>query len=103
MTNRAIGRLAVLALTGTFIFAALPAMAASADKGAESAGQIQVATAYAEGLACWRAREFAKAADAFEGVAKTDPPSSKFAKRARALIENPPLPEWTPVNTLEGK
>jgi len=38
MTNRAIGRLAVLALAGTFIFAALPAMAASADKGAESSG-----------------------------------------------------------------
>lgn len=74
-----------------------------ANKGAESAGQKEVAAAYAEGLACWRARQFAKAADAFEGVAKTDPPSSKFAKRARALIENPPLPEWTPVNTLEGK
>jgi adenylate cyclase len=74
-----------------------------ADKGAESAGQKKAAAAYAEGLACWRAREFAKAADAFEGVAKLDPPSSKFAKRARALAEHPPLPEWTPVNTLEGK
>ena len=26
-----------------------------------------------------------------------------FAKRARALVANPPPPEWTPVNTLEGK
>ncbi|MCK1651921.1 adenylate/guanylate cyclase domain-containing protein [Bradyrhizobium sp. 149] len=74
-----------------------------ADKGAESAGQKKVAAAYAEGLACWRAREFAKAAEAFEGVAKTDPASSKFAKRARALTAAPLPPDWTPVNTLEGK
>ena len=38
MTYRAIGRLAVVALTGTFIFAAVPAMAASNDKSAESSG-----------------------------------------------------------------
>ncbi|MCK1740449.1 adenylate/guanylate cyclase domain-containing protein [Bradyrhizobium sp. 139] len=74
-----------------------------ADKGAESAGQTKVATAYAEGLACWRARDFAKAADAFESVAKADPASASFAKRAKALLANPPPPDWTPVNTLEGK
>lgn len=74
-----------------------------ADKGAESAEQAKVAAAYAEGLACWRAREFAKAADAFEGVAKIDPASALFAKRAEALSANPPPQEWTPVNTLEGK
>lgn len=74
-----------------------------ADKDAESAGQKKVAAAYAEGLACWRAREFAKAADAFEGVAKIDLPSSMFAKRARALTATPLPPDWTPVNTLEGK
>ncbi|MCS3932694.1 adenylate cyclase [Bradyrhizobium elkanii] len=74
-----------------------------ADKGAESAEQTKVATAYAEGLACWRAREFAKAAEAFDGVAKIDPASTLFAKRTKALAANPPSPEWTPVNTLEGK
>ncbi|MHC2878399.1 class 3 adenylate cyclase [Bradyrhizobium barranii subsp. barranii] len=74
-----------------------------ADKGAESAAQTKVATAYAEGLACWRAREFAKAVEAFDGVAKIDPTSALFAKRAKALAANPPSPEWTPVNTLEGK
>lgn len=74
-----------------------------ADKGAESAEQTKVATAYAEGLACWRAREFAKAAEAFDGVAKIDLASALFAKRAKALAANPPSPEWTPVNTLEGK
>lgn len=74
-----------------------------ADKGAESADQIKVATTYAEGLACWRARDFAKAADAFEQMAETDPASALFAKRARALSTNPPPLDWTPVNTLEGK
>lgn len=74
-----------------------------AERGAESAEQAKVAVAYAEGLACWRAREFAKAADAFEGVAKIDPASALFAKRAKALTASPPLRDWTPVNTLEGK
>ncbi|MET4213086.1 adenylate/guanylate cyclase domain-containing protein [Bradyrhizobium sp. LA2.1] len=74
-----------------------------ADKGAESAAQTKMAAAYAEGLASWRAREFAKAAEAFDGVAKIDPASALFAKRAKALAANPPSPEWTPVNTLEGK
>lgn len=74
-----------------------------AEKGAESAEQKTVAAAYAEGLACWRAREFAKAADAFEGAAMNDPASNLFARRAKAYSINPPPPDWTPVNTLEGK
>lgn len=74
-----------------------------ADKGAESADQRKVAAAYAEGLACWRARGFAKAADAFGRMAETDPASALFAKRARALSTNPPPLDWIPVNTLEGK
>ncbi|MBR0842734.1 adenylate/guanylate cyclase domain-containing protein [Bradyrhizobium liaoningense] len=74
-----------------------------AEKGAESTEQTKVAAAYAEGLACWRAREFAQAADAFERTAGTDPASALFGKRARALEANPPPPDWTPVNTLEGK
>ncbi|MHC2818196.1 class 3 adenylate cyclase [Bradyrhizobium huanghuaihaiense] len=74
-----------------------------ADKGAETAEQTKVAVAYAEGLACWRAREFARAADAFGKTAKSDPASALFAKRAKVLTANPPPPDWTPVNTLEGK
>jgi adenylate cyclase len=74
-----------------------------AERGAESAEQTKVAAAYAEGLACWRVREFAKAVDAFERVAKSDPASAMFGKRARALTASPPPPDWTPVNTLEGK
>jgi adenylate cyclase len=61
------------------------------------------ATAYAEGLACWRARDFAKAAELFESAAGDDPPCRYFASRARALAANPPPADWTPVNTLEGK
>ncbi|MCK1396199.1 adenylate/guanylate cyclase domain-containing protein [Bradyrhizobium sp. 1] len=74
-----------------------------ADKGAKRGEQAKVAAAYAEGLACWRAREFARASDAFERVAKIDPASALFAKRAKAFATNPPAPDWTPVNTLEGK
>jgi adenylate cyclase len=74
-----------------------------ADKSAESGAQTKVAAAYAEGLACWRTKEFAKAAEAFNGVAKIDPASALFAKRANALAATPPSPEWMPVNTLEGK
>ncbi|QDP24342.1 adenylate/guanylate cyclase domain-containing protein [Bradyrhizobium cosmicum] len=74
-----------------------------AEKGAEKAEQKTVAATYAEGLACWRAREFAKAVDAFEGAAMNDPASSLFARRAKAYSIDPPPPDWTPVNTLEGK
>ena len=73
------------------------------ERGAETEEQTKVAAAYAEGLACWRVREFAEAVGAFERMATIDPPSSLFAKRARALTASPPPPEWTPVNTLEGK
>ncbi|MGY2933627.1 class 3 adenylate cyclase [Bradyrhizobium sp. GM6.1] len=74
-----------------------------AEKGTESAGQTMVAAAYAEGLARWRAREFAKAADAFGRMAEMDPASALFGKRATALATNPPGSDWTPVNILEGK
>jgi len=74
-----------------------------AGKGEESAEQAKVAGAYAEGLARWRAREFAEAADAFSRTAEADAASALFARRAKALAADPPPPDWTPVNTLEGK
>jgi adenylate cyclase len=74
-----------------------------AGNGTESGDQKKVAAAYAEGLACWRAREFTKATDAFEGAATLDPASALFAKRARQHASKPPPSDWTPVNTLEGK
>lgn len=74
-----------------------------ADKNQETQEQGIRAATYARGLACWRAREFAQAADLFEGAAGDDPPSRYFGRRARALADNPPPADWTPVNTLEGK
>lgn len=74
-----------------------------AGKNRETQEQGMRAAAYASGLACWRARDFAKAAELFESAAGDDPPCRYFAKRARALAANPPPADWTPVNTLEGK
>ncbi|MBR1133849.1 adenylate/guanylate cyclase domain-containing protein [Bradyrhizobium iriomotense] len=74
-----------------------------AEKGEQSDQQAKLAASYAEGLACWRARDFAKAADAFGRAAESDPASALFAKRAKVLAANPPSSDWTPVNTLEGK
>lgn len=74
-----------------------------ADKNQETLEQGIRAATYARGLACWRARDFARAADLFEGAAGDDPPSRYFGRRARALADNPPPADWTPVNTLEGK
>ncbi|QOZ47366.1 adenylate/guanylate cyclase domain-containing protein [Bradyrhizobium sp. CCBAU 53340] len=74
-----------------------------AEKNRETQERGIRAATYARGLACWRARDFAKAAELFEAAAGDDPPSRYFARRARALATNPPPADWTPVNTLEGK
>jgi adenylate cyclase len=58
---------------------------------------------YAEGLAQWRAGEFAAAAACFERSAKTDRPASIFLDRARQLAANPPNGEWDSIRTLESK
>ena len=74
-----------------------------ADMNQETQEQGLRAAIYARGLACWRARDFAKAAELFESAAGDDPPCRYFAKRARTLAAHPPPADWTPVNTLEGK
>ena len=74
-----------------------------AEKNKETQEQGMRAATYASGLASWRARDFAKAAELFESAAGDDPPSRYFAKRARTLAANPPPADWTPVNVLEGK
>ena len=58
---------------------------------------------YAEGLARWRARDFAGAAEYFARSASTDPPSALFSERATELANNPPDPNWEPINALEEK
>jgi class 3 adenylate cyclase/CHASE2 domain-containing sensor protein len=69
--------------------------------GEESTEQKQQAAAYAEALACWRARDFGGAAARFAAIAQTDPPSALFAKYATEFAKRPPGPDWEPVTTLE--
>jgi class 3 adenylate cyclase/CHASE2 domain-containing sensor protein len=74
-----------------------------AEDGQHSPEQAAHAAAYAQGLARWRARDFAGAAQCFAPGAGADPPSALFLQRAKILAEHPPGPDWEPVNTLEGK
>ena len=59
------------------------------------------AAVYAEGLACWRARDFAGAAARFAQIAAADPPAALFLERASAFVRCPPDPGWEPVSVLE--
>lgn len=74
-----------------------------AEAGHETPEQSKVAAAYAKGLAFWRTRQFENARQCFDRVVDIDPPSALFSKRARQFAENPPPPDWVPVNVLEGK
>jgi adenylate cyclase len=65
--------------------------------------QAKIATIYAEGLARWRARDFAGAAAALEQIAGDDPPAALLLARARELAAHPPGDAWEAVSTLEGK
>jgi adenylate cyclase len=58
---------------------------------------------YAEGLAHWRARDFAAAAASFGRSAETDRPAALFRDRAQELIASPPGADWDPVRTLQEK
>jgi class 3 adenylate cyclase len=69
--------------------------------GEESIEQKTRAAAYAQALACWRARDFAGAAQRFAAIAETDPPSALFLKYATEFAKRPPGPDWEPVTTLE--
>jgi class 3 adenylate cyclase/CHASE2 domain-containing sensor protein len=61
------------------------------------------AQAYGEGLARYRARDFTAAAEQFARVAGEDPPSARFLERARQFAQQPPGPDWEPVNAQEEK
>ena len=58
---------------------------------------------YAEGLAHWRARQFARAATCFDRSAGIDRPAALFRDRARELAEAPPGGDWDPIRTLQEK
>jgi adenylate cyclase len=70
--------------------------------GAVSPDQAARVAAYAEGLARYRARDFAGALEAFNRY-PDDPPAAKFAARVRELLTEPPGPDWEPINALEEK
>ena len=74
-----------------------------AEAGEETPQQAAAATAYAQGLAYWRSREFDAAAKCFERVADVDRPSALFLSRANAFASLPPGPDWEPVTTLDAK
>ena len=74
-----------------------------AESGQQTPEQSAHATIYAEGLARWRARDFASAVECFARIAAVDPPSALFEARARTLAMHPPGPDWEPICTLEGK
>jgi adenylate cyclase len=74
-----------------------------AEFGRESPEQAARAAIYAEGLACWRARDFAGAVRCFARIADVDPPAARFIPRAQQFAAHPPGPDWEPVFTLEGK
>jgi adenylate cyclase len=58
---------------------------------------------YAEGLAHWRARDFAAAAASFGWSAETDRPAALFRDRAQELATSPTDADWDPVRTLQEK
>ena len=74
-----------------------------AEAGEETPQQAAAATAYAQGLAYWRNREFDAAAKCFGRVADVDRPSALFLNRANAFASHPPGPDWEPVTTLDAK
>jgi class 3 adenylate cyclase len=74
-----------------------------AEAGRVTPAQADCAAAYATGLARFRARDFAGAAEVFARIAAVDPPAALFRKRAQDLAAHPPGPGWEPVFTLEGK
>ncbi|MBI5130091.1 MAG: adenylate/guanylate cyclase domain-containing protein [Rhodopseudomonas palustris] len=74
-----------------------------AEAGRTPADQAAIAQTYADGLAHWRARDFAGAEQAFAAIAARDPPAALFLARARHHAAHPPGEGWEPVHTLEGK
>jgi adenylate cyclase len=74
-----------------------------APAGEASDEQLAFAAAYADGLAHWRAREFAAAAVAVARFADVDPASGALLARIKAQLAQPPGPDWQPLYVLDGK
>jgi adenylate cyclase len=74
-----------------------------AEAGQETPEQREAASAYAEGLTHWRAREFAAAATCFARVAPSDRPSAQFLQRASDFTRYAPGDDWDSVSALDSK
>jgi adenylate cyclase len=74
-----------------------------ASAGEATPQQLSCSDAYAEGLARWRVRDFAGAAEHFARMASDDPPSALFLQRATEFARQPPDANWEPLNALEEK
>ena len=79
---------------------AVPIYEPLALSGRETADQMARAEKYREGLALWRAGNFAAVAAAFARFAEADPPAAMLMKRAKALALEPPGTDWEPINAL---
>ena len=65
--------------------------------------QREAVSAYAKGLAHWRAREFSAAAAVFGTLAESDSAAAMFRDRALELAATPPEADWDPVRSLQEK
>lgn len=77
-----------------------------ARKGALSAEQEQVMTAYGEGLAAYKRRDFAVAVARFEtalALNQEDGPSRVYLARAKEYLMIPPSADWDGVYELKSK
>jgi class 3 adenylate cyclase/CHASE2 domain-containing sensor protein len=73
------------------------------EAGHESPEKLAYAASYREGLARWRGRDFAGAAQSFAVSAATDLPSAFFLERAKRTAESAPEEGPGEVLTLEDK
>src|SRR5262249_16108820 len=58
---------------------------------------------YAEGLRCWRSRDFASAAQHLEKISEHNTGAGVFLERSRRLVQQPAPPDWDPIHALESK
>ena len=58
---------------------------------------------FAQALTVYRARHFDQAATAFESLAARDPVAEAYLRRARAMAERPPPPDWDGVFEMPSK
>jgi adenylate cyclase len=72
----------------------------TAISGDEAADRVACRDRYAEGLALWRAGDFAAAAAMFARFAAVDPPSARFLERSRTMAQGPPQENWDSISTL---